>query len=127
MNNCSFWNIPGSTTMKQPNRQLGKKCNKRLKFQDGIQIYSVIMSFTPKPMALLLLTVFSAIPLYVLIFRDLLDTEIHSRQRENTRLKFGQRQRTLFTADKIHSWTKSALTMSEINGEVSMSSYKKKH
>lgn len=85
------------------------------------------MLLIPKPMALLLLTVFSAIPLYALIFRDLLDTEIHSRQSENTRLKFGQRQKALFTVDKIHSWTNSVLTMSEINGELSMSSYKKKH
>lgn len=102
MNNCSFWNIPGSITVKQWCRQLDNKCNKRLKFQDDTQIHSVIFLFIPKPMALLLLRVLSAFPLHVLIFRDLLVTEVHSRQTANTRkLKSGQRQRALFTADRF--------------------------
>lgn len=102
MNNCSFWTIPGSIAVKYSCRQLDKKCHRRLKFQDDIQIHSVIMLFIPKPMALLLLSVLSAFPLYVLIFRDLLVTEIHSRHSENTRrLKSGERQRALFTADRF--------------------------
>lgn len=63
---------------------------------------TVIKLFVPKPMALLLIRVLSAFPFYVLVFMDLLVTEIHSRQSENTRrLKFGQRQRALFTADRF--------------------------
>jgi len=102
MNNRSFWNIPVNIAVKQSCRQLDKKSNKRLKYQDNIQIHSVIMLFTPKPMALLLFRVLSVFPLYVLIFRDLLVTEIHFRQSENTRrLKFGPRQRALFIAHKF--------------------------
>lgn len=81
---------------------MDKKCNKRVEFQDDNQIHSVIMLFIPKPMALLLLRLLSALPLYVLIFRDLFVTVTHSRQSENIRrLKFGQRQRALFTADRV--------------------------
>lgn len=102
MNNHSFWNMPGGTAVKWSCRQLDKKYNKRGKFQDDNQTHSVFMLFIPKPMALLLLRVLSAFSLYVLIFRDLFVTVTHSRQSENIRrLKFGQRQRALFTADRV--------------------------
>lgn len=72
MNNCRFWNIPVSIAVKQSRQQLDKKSRKRLKFQDNIQTHSVIMLFTLKPVALLLLRVLTAFPLFVLILGNLL-------------------------------------------------------
>lgn len=86
------------------------------------------MLFILKLMALLLLRVLSAFPLYVLILRDLLVMEIHFRHSVNgKRIKYGQRQKILFSADKFTAGLTLCFNMPKINGKVSVYSCKMKH